>query len=176
MTFATFAAGPYRATYNTDSATASPAGKGTGARDLGLVEGVRRYSRVMQARPIAASAYGTTTIDAVYTGGQCFCEMTLKEWSAAVRDCLWPFDDTFGQAGPVGRLLSHLAGELVLTAVEDTLAAANGPAVLTFRKAIIAPGHATEVPLGDCERDIKLRFQCFPYLTESGAVAWFEES
>src|SRR5690606_36865315 len=137
----------------------SPAGKGSGPRDLGLVEGVRRWRRRLQAAPVRGSAYGTATIDGIYTGGGCFCEMTLKEWSPAVRDCLWPFGDDFGHTGAIGRLLTALAGELVLTAVPDTRAAANGPATLTFGKAIVAPGHNREVPLGDCGRNVKLVFQ-----------------
>jgi hypothetical protein len=176
MTYATFAAGPYTATYNTDAAPGSPAGKGAGGRDLGLVEGVRRWRRIAQAVPVKAAAFGSSTIDGIYTGSECFCEMTLKEWSAAVRDCLWPYDDAPGNSGPIGRLLSDLAGELVLTAVDDTPAATNGPAVLTFGKAIIAPGHETEVPLGDFPRDVKLVFRCYPYVTTSGDVAWFEET
>jgi hypothetical protein len=176
MPFATFAAGPYTATYNTDAAPGNPPGKGLGPRDLGLVEGVRRWRRVMQARDVRASAFGDSVIDAVYRGGQCFCLMTFKEWSAAARAALWPFSSSFGEVGAIGRLLTDLAGVLTLTAVPNTPAAQNGPAILVFGKAILSPEHVSEVSLGNQERDVPIVLRCFPYVTAQGKVVWFEEA
>jgi len=176
MTFATFAAGPYSATYNTDEASGDPAGKGEGTRDLGLVEGVRRWQRVLEAHPVRSSAFGKTEIDGVYQGGQCFCLMTFKEWSNAVRDAVWPFGKRFGCIGQVGRMLTDLAGVLTLTAQPNTPAATAGPATLTFRKAILSPGHNSEVVLGAQQRDVPIVFQCFPYIDAQGDVVWFEET
>jgi hypothetical protein len=176
MPFATFAAGPYTATFNTDGAAGNPAGKGLGARDLGLVEGVRRWLRVLEAQPVLASAFGGTAIDGVYRGGQCFCRMTFQEWTPAVRAALWPLADGFGQLGPIGILLSDLAGELVLTAAAGTPASTAGPAVLRFGKAIIAPSQEIDVPLGDVERNVPVAFRCFPYVNAQNKVVWFEET
>jgi len=175
MPFATFSAGPYTATYNADGAVGSPPGKGAGERDLGLVEGVRRWIRLYEAHPVGTSTLGATVIDGVYRGGQCFVRMTFKDWSPAVRDALWPLGASFGKVGTVGRLLSDLAGRLTLTAAPDTPAAANGPAVLRFDKAIIAPSQQTEIVLGDAERDIEVTFRCFPFVDAAGDLAWFEE-
>ena len=176
MPFATFAAGPYAATYDTDGAAGDPAGKGQGARDLGLVEGVRRWQRVLEARPVKSDAFGDGVIDGVYRGGQCFCLMTFKEWTDAVKDALWPFGAAFGEMGSVGRLLTDLAGVLTLTAAADTPAAAAGPVTLTFGKAILSPGHNSQVVLGDVERDVPVVFRCFPYVNGQGKVTWFEET
>jgi len=176
MPFATFAAGPYTATYDADNAPGDPAGKGQGARDLGLVEGVRRWQRMMEAHPVQAGAFGSTEIDGVYRGGQAFCLMTFKEWTDAVRDALWPFGTGFGELGQVGRLLTDLAGELTLTAAPDTPAASAGPATLVFRKAIVSPGHNSEVVLGAEQRDVPIVFRCFPYVNAQGKVVWFEET
>ncbi len=176
MPFASFAAGPYTATYSADDAPGSPAGKGQGARSLGLVEGVRRWQRILEARPVHSGAFGSTVIDGVYRGGQCFCLMTFKEWTDAVKDALWPLGDSFGEVGPIGRLLTDLAGQLVLTALPDTPAAQNGPATLTFGKTILSPGHNSEVVLGAEQRDVPIVFRCFPYVSGSGKVVWFEET
>ena len=176
MPFATFASGPYTATYNVDAAPGDPPGKGLGPRSLGLVEGVRRWQRTLQALPVRASAFGPTHIDGVYGGAQSFCEMTLKEWTTAVRDVLWPFGAEFGRAGLVGRLLSDLAGELVLTAVPHTPAAGAGPATITFGKAILAPDFEVDIPLGPVERDVPVRFRCLPYVNGQGEVVWFEQT
>lgn len=176
MPFARFAAGPYTATYNTDSAPGDPAGKGQGARDLGLVAGVRRWRRQLEIHPVHGDAYGSSEIDGVYRGGQCYCLMTFKEWSDAVKDALWPFGSSFGAMGQVGRLLTDLAGELVLTAVADTPAATNGPATLTFEKAILSPRENNDVVLGAEERDVPVMFRCYPYVNGQNDVVWFEET
>jgi len=175
MPFTTIATGSYSATYNNDHAPGDPPGKGTGPRDLGLVEGVRRWVRLIAAAPVTSTQHGESHIDAVYRGGQCFVTMTLKEWSAAVRDVLWPFDENFGEVGSVGRLLSDLAGELTLTAEPGTRAAAVGPATLKFGKAILAPEQRIEIPLGAAPRDVHLTLQCFLYVNAAGKTVWFEE-
>jgi len=175
MPFASFAAGPYAATFDTDDAPGDPAGKGQHARDLGLVEGVRRWTRVLDAQPVVTSALGDAVIDGVYRGGQCFCRMTFKEWTAAVRDALWPFGATFGETGHIGRLLSDLAGVLTLTAVANTPAADHGPETLIFRKAIVEPGRVAEIPLGNQQRDVAVLLRCYPYVDGQGRVVWFEE-
>ena len=175
MPFATFAAGSYLATYNTDDAPGPAAGKGQGARDLGLVEGVRRWTRMMTAHPVSSDRLGGLEIDGVYRGAACYCEMTLKEWSQAARDALWPFGATFGEVGAIGTLLTDIAGELVLSAVADTPAATNGPSQLVFRKAILSPDHIVDVPLGEVERDIAILFRCYPYLDSQQRTVWFEE-
>ena len=176
MPFASFAAGPYTATYNADAATGDPAGKGDGARDLGLIEGVRRWQRTLEAHPVHSGVLGAAVIDGVYRGGKCFCEMTFKEWTDAVRDALWLFGESFGRMGQIGRLLSDLAGVLTLTAVADAPAAANGPATLTFGKAILSPGSDTPVVLGAQQRDVPVVFCCFLYVDDQGNVVWFEET
>jgi len=175
MPVGSFAAGPYTATFNTDDAPGSPAGKGLGARDIGLISDVRRWQRTLKAREVSGSAFGATHVDAVYRGGQCLCMMTVKEWSQAVKDLLWPFGETFGQMGQVGRMMSDLAGELTLTAVPNTPAATTGPATLIFRKAILSPSHNSEVVLAAEDRDVPVMMQCFPYVNGQGNVVWFEE-
>lgn len=176
MPFSSIAAGPYTATYDADGATGDPPGKGESARDLGLVESVRRWQRAFSAAPVRCSMLGDSVIDGVYQGGQCFCRMTLREWTATTRDVLWPLGSRFGQLERVGRLLSDLAGRLTLSAVDDTPAAQHGPKTLTFGKAIIDPDSVVEVDLGDTARDVPVVLRCFPYVDDEGRIVWFEET
>lgn len=175
MALGAFAPGAYTATFNTAGASSDPAGKAAGARDLGLVEGVRSVSRTVEGKDIRADLYGDTVIDGIYTGGQMFVSMIFKEWTAQVQDALWPFGgDTagdFGNLGVVGDLMTNLAGVLTLTAVADTPAAgATDSAVITISSAVISPGHSFDVPLGNDERNVPIVFRCYPVVSGSPSV------
>lgn len=176
MPIGTFSPGPYTATW----AGASGQPGGAGALDVGLVEGVDRFQRTAEAQDIRVDAYGETVVDGVYRGGQMFVLMTFKEWTDTVKALLWPFGGTqvspdFGAVGPVGSLMTNLAGILVLTAVTGTPAATNGPATINFGSAIISPGHNSEVILGSEERNVPVVFRCYPY-DNSGTLVWFTET
>lgn len=169
-----FAAGAYAATFDTDGAVGAASGKGEGSQPLGLVQDVFWWRRSIAAVPVRSNLVAEMPLDALYTGGDCFCRFTVKEWNPATRAMLWPFDEAMGTIGPVGARLSHYAGQMTLTAAEGTLAEEHGPAVLRFGKAILAPATESEIPLGRVERDVPILLQCFPYVTPGGNQVWFE--
>lgn len=159
MALGTFAPGYYTCTYD--------------GNDLGLVEGVRRLRRRHRAQPIAADKYGDSMIDGVYRGGDCFLQMTFKEWTSAVRSALWPFDADFGDMGQCGRLLSDLAKSLVLTVEANSPAATAGPSTVTASKVILAPENDVEIIFGNEQRDVPVLLQLLPYDYSGGRIVWF---
>lgn len=159
MALGTFAPGYYAATWD--------------GNDLGLVEGPRKLRRRSKAEPISADKWGDTQIDGIYRGGDCFLQMTFKEWTSAVRNILWPFDSDFGDVGPVGDLLTAHAKVLVLTAKDGSLADTNGPSVITANLAILAPENDVEILMGNVQRDVPVLLQLFPYTVSTGREAWF---
>lgn len=106
-------------------------------------------------------AYGKTTIDAIYQGGDWFAQMTCIEYRAGSIGAVWPFGQ-LGVLGVIGRLYyASIASSLVLTAIAGTPAAAS-PATLTATKAVIAPGFSSRWLFGPTLRKIPLRFQLLP--------------
>lgn len=174
MTFSTLAVGSYTAQYNPDTAIAAAAEKGSGIQSLGIVESVFLWQRRYQGKKIQSNLQANFVIDAIYQGGECFCRFTLKQWTPSIQAMLWPMAASFDEIGQTGALLSHYAGELILTADADTTAADNGPAIIRFGKALVAEDQPQEIPLGEVERDIQLVFRCFPYETALGKQVWFE--
>lgn len=180
------ATGPYLATYNASGAVAGTPGQNAdpAARSLGMVDNVHRFTRAAAAEDVGnTNLYGSTVIDGIYRGGQMFVMLTIKEWPAYIRDILWPFATNFGDVGQVGRMLSSMAGAIVLTPVEGTPAYVKDPIIRTFGKAIISPEHNVDIPLGPTARDVPLVFRCFPYNVTTGegesAVTrqvWFTEA
>lgn len=172
MPLGTFAPGYYTATYDPPSAAGSSS---TGATDLGLVDGVRRLRMRSSAQMVKADRYGDSEIDGIYRGANLSLMMTFKEWTSIIREVLWPYTATAGDMGQVGisgRLLTDLAGQLVLTALTGTPAATAGPATITFPKAILAPENDVEIIFGNEKRDIPVVFKIFPS-DVSGTIRWF---
>jgi len=165
MPFATFAAGPYLATYAPEMPNVE-----TVARQLGEVKGVRRWQRVLEAQAVNAKA---GVVDGLYRGGQCFCLMSFERWDEDVREALWPFT-----AEPLvfraGQQHTDLAAPLVLTAADP--AQPGGPAVITIGKAIVSPHHNSAIVFGQEQAaTVSVVFRCYPYVNESGKVVWFED-
>lgn len=157
MPVGTFSPGHYAATWN--------------SLDVGLTEGPKILRRRYSSIEVNTDKFGDG-VDGIYKTGPVFLALTIKEWTSAVRSILWPFDADLGKVGVNGRLLSDLAQAMVLTASTGTPAATNGPATITFAKAIIAPESDWEIPLGNVERNVPLLFRCFPYL-DSGELRHF---
>lgn len=179
MAVATFATGPYTATYDADNAATGTPGKGDGAQAFGLVENVYRLSLTRKGEPIrGTNLYGQTTVDSIFQGGDCFILVTVKEWKSYIRDIINPFATEFGDVGLVGRMYTDIAGEIVLTPTAGSPAASNDNKVYTFGKAILAPEFNMDIPFGPTEKAFPLVFQCFPYLNtdETPKLVWFEES
>lgn len=164
MSLGTFSVGAYEMTY-TPPAGAPGAGV---AQNAGLVEGVRRLRRRVLGETMQADQFGKTVIEGIYQGADVFALMTFKEWTAAVRNILWPFSTSgHGDLGLPGRLMSSLAGDMVLTATAGTPAATNGFTTIRAAKAILAEENDLEYILGNEARDIPVLFRLYPYVDGS---------
>lgn len=151
------AVGYYSATYT------PPGGSATA---LGLVKDVTRFRQEYAAQPIQADKYGDSLIDGVYRGANFYLYMVFLEWKTITKQVLWPFGTNWGDGGVRGRLLSSLAGQLVLTAQNSsglTAYQTTGPRTLTAPYAILAPQQSTEVLFGNLTRDVPVLFQLLPY-------------
>lgn len=159
--FGTVAVGYYSMTYD--------------GNDAGLVSGPRRLRRRGAATPMQADKWGETDLDAIYRGGNCWLQMTLKEWTATTRAMCWPFGSDLGAVGQCGKLLSSYAKPIILTAEAGSLAAvANGFATLSATLAVVdMDGQELEWLLGNVERDIPITLKLLPYADSSSIVRWF---
>jgi hypothetical protein len=148
--FATFAYGPYTATY--------------GGNSIGEFEGSLEHFQIGHAREYRASRFGDSPVGGIYTGMSCLFMARLKEWTAFTRAAMWPYDTLLGDSGVIGRAMEDMASILILTAVAGTPAATNGPATRTYPLAILMPEHNQQVILGTEQRDVPLVFRCYPQI------------
>jgi hypothetical protein len=164
----TFIAGPYTATYN------SALGGGADL-DLGITEDGFELEVTPFADLVRGDNLGESIQDGVYRGKDVYLNVVIQEWSKdGVMRAFNPFIDTdalsdISEVGQVGRLLSNMAGVLILTAVAGTTAAAT-PATLTASRAIIAPGFPLKSLLATRLRKLPLRFLLLPYTDSSDVV------
>lgn len=164
----TYIAGPYTATYN-------PALGTSGALSLGITEDGFELEDTPFADIIRGDNLGESIQDGVYRGKDRYINLVAEEWDLeGLRRAFQPFIDAdaisdIGEVGQVGRLLTNLAGILVLTAVAGTTAAAV-PATFTANKAIIAPGFPLRSLLATRHRKLPLRFLLLPYVDGSDIV------
>ncbi len=123
-------------------------------------------------------AYADCVIDGVYRGGNCFLQMTSKEYKAGVLAAAMPYSvlaptgaNTFGP-GVIGRLDSAIAGAMILSATAAT-PAASSPATLTATYCIFAENYDISMLFGPEHRKVPMRFRFLLYL-ESSVPAWFK--
>ncbi len=81
MPFATFAYGPYTATYN--------------SQDMGEFEGSLEHFQTAHAREYRSSLFGDSIVGGVYTGVTMFLLARIKEWTVFTKATMWPFDSLF---------------------------------------------------------------------------------
>lgn len=167
----TFIAGPYTATYN-------PALGGGAPISLGITEDGFEIEHVAFADMIRGDNLGESIQDGVYRGRDCYVNFVAEEMDldGVRRAILNPFIDCdaisdIGEVAQVGRLLTNLAGSLVLTAVAGTTAA-TVPATFTASKAILAPGFPLRYLLATRHRKVPVRFLLLPY-TETSDIVHF---
>lgn len=156
--------GAYTVGYATDGIPAN-------AVDIGTFEGSLRENRTMHAQDVRAGRFGDTVLDGVYRGANVFQIVVIKEWTEIIRDAIWPFDEELGNTGIHGRMLTDIAGSLVLTAIAGTTAAVQGPVTRTYPLAILSPEHNTELIFGAEERNIPIVFRCYPNISSGGIAA-----
>lgn len=145
-----FIAGRYTATLGSDS--------------LGQTADGYRISHQFFKQLIKGDAFGETTQDAVYRGGDMEIAMTLLEYNAAgAQNAMWPYASTLLDLGVIGRcdVASSIADSLILTAVTGTTAAA-APASITLPKSILKEGFPVELLFAPALRDIPLRMRIYP--------------
>jgi len=157
MAFATWAFGPYTGVY------------GSSPTDIGLNEGPHRFIQIAKGANITPNRFGDSVVDGIYRGGNCLIQMSLKEYTAGVKKIIWPFSPTdLGLTGVIGRAMSDIAQQLVLTAISGTPAATNGPVTRTCPLVVFAPEHNMELIMGNDERNIPLVCQVLPALVSAG--------
>jgi hypothetical protein len=108
------------------------------------------------------SLYGKSMVDATYDGMNVLVRGVLREWTAAVKAAIWPFDSEPGVSGLIGRKYSDMAKQLVLTAVPGTPAATNGPVTRTYPLCIFDPEFNKEIILGLGGRAVPIVFRILP--------------
>ena len=141
------------------------------AEDIGAFEGSLRQNKTMHAQDVRASRFGDTVLDGIYRGANVFQIVVIKEWTEAIRDAIWPLDELLGTSGIHGRQLTDIAGQLILTAIPGTPAAAVGPLTRKYAMAILSPEHNQELTFGTEERNIPIVFRMYPTITVGTSVA-----
>lgn len=148
----TFIAGPYTVQYK-----AATVGQ---ARDITIEHFVNKQL-------VTGDNLGSTPQDAVYQGMEVFCDFILIEHNVdGARTLFWPYDVTDGEPGQIGRMdvASGIAGNLVLTAVAGTTAAAL-PATLTAARAVLAEGFPVRILYAPTLREVPVRMRFYPDTT-----------
>lgn len=157
-----FIAGPYSWTYGT------PAGPVGAVYPLGTIEDAPSLELSNEIDPITGDNLGAAIQDGIYRSGPCFFNLVLQEYNlASARYCFQPWATNFGDVGCVGGLLSTYADALVGTPLSPlcTLGgiALEGYKVITFYKAVLAPGFPIRLLFGSRLRNVPLRFAILPY-------------
>lgn len=154
---ASFAAGPYAATYDSVSIGIIRAGGGQGS--------VLRIQPEVQAIK-GTNSYGSSLIGGIYLGRDANVRGVLLEYKTATLKLLFPITAglTVGRIGTLGQDVYDLAKALVLTAATSSLAAAAGPATLTASKAVLAPNFPLDISLDIQLREIPFDLALLPFL------------
>ena len=163
MALLTVVAGRYSGTYSGNS--------------VGITENGYDLEQTSSADMVGnTDAYGDTVVDWVYRGGNVFLSFESKEYLAGAMAAFWPWGAK-GQltdtATPVGRMAWDTAAAMVLTAVANTPAAANGEATLTGSKAILAPNYPARLLFNTKVRNVPVRLQLLPYVVSGSNIRWF---
>ncbi len=169
-----FPPGPYTCIFTIASLN------GGAATDIGLAEGPIRHQQSVIGLPIRASLYASSVLDYVLQGGGVFVVITLKEWSAGSKALMWSFATAAlqGNMPLVGTLFNTFCGQLVLTALAGTPAAAVGPVTRTYPLCAILPGHNLDITMGPMERNIPVVLGVLPqkYSTIVGQATFFTDT
>ena len=164
MPLETLVAGPYAGTYN--------------AVSVGLTEGGFELTQTSKAEMVDESdAYGATTLDWVYRGGDAFLQFTSKAYKAGSITPFWPWGAMgvgHTTAAPLSRLASDVAAPAVLTAAANT-PAASAPATLTASKSILAPNFDGKLLYHSKLRTVPVRLQLLPSVS-GGTMTWWTQT
>jgi len=156
----TFIAGPYTWTFNSNS--------------LGIMEDAPALEHTNAGANISGDNLGDSIQDSVYRGGNLFVNVVLQEWDlTACQEAFapWATAGDKGLVGQPGKLFSSWAAPLIGTVVTGTTAT---PALVNFKKAVIAPGFSVQQLLGTRLRQLPIRFLILPYADASGVNRWYQ--
>jgi hypothetical protein len=139
-------------------------------------QGFELQQQVRQEVIAETDAYGESTIDFIYRGGDVFCQFISRSYAAGSTGPFWPWGGgTLGvmstAAVPIATLASAVAQPLVLTVVANTPAVA-APNTLTGALSILAPNFNGNLIFDSRLRDVPVRHQFLP-TAASGTVKWF---
>jgi hypothetical protein len=154
-------AGHYSATYNA-------------VADGYTESGFELEQTVKQELSNESDAYGESTIDWVYRGGDAFLTWDSKVYKIGSTAPFWPWGALGVMAttlAPIGRLASAVAQAMVLTATANTPAAAT-PATLTASKSLLAPNFSGKLLFNSKLRRVPVRLQLLPS-ESAGTITWF---
>jgi hypothetical protein len=118
---------------------------------------------------IVTDSGGDAPVDGVQRGTRCEVRGTYVEYDKVV-DALYYANDSGSSRGNVGKLLTNLAGILVLTPVPGTTAAADlgeGNSLI-FHRAIVVSDITTL--LSTRHRKGPITFRCYPSVMASGLI------
>lgn len=121
-----------------------------------------------------SDAYGESSIDFVYRGGDVFLQFASKAYKAGSTAPFWPWGSLgvmLTAAAPLGRLASAVAAATVLAATANTPAAA-APATLTGSLSILAPNSNLRLMFDSRLRLVPVRLILLPS-NNAGTVTWF---
>lgn len=123
-------------------------------------------------------AYGESTIDYIYRGGDAFVQWNSRSYIPGSTAPFWPWGGgTLGvmanASNPIAGLASAVAQPLVLTALANTPAkTAGAPNTLTGSLSILAPNFDGRLLFDSRLRDVPIRHQLLPS-NSSGTISWF---
>lgn len=189
MALEDFVSGPYVATYKAPGGT---------AQAIGLTDQGFELQFTPQNETIESSdVYGGSLLDGVTRGHNASLTFTMKSYRKALTtNLIWQFtaNPLYMQGGgpvaaatvPTGRLMSNLAGEIVMTGQANTPAAAvdNNSGVgfsnnvfginriLTASLAILAPGQSINFLMDSRLRQVTLGMVLLPYAATISGATW----
>lgn len=117
-------------------------------------------------------AYGESTIDLVYRGGDVYIQYESIAYKAGSITPFWPWGSALGIMGIIGRLASAVAAASVLTATTGT-PAASAPSTVTTTLSILAPNNPAKLLYNSKLRTVPVRLLVLPYDSGSGVIKWW---
>ena len=135
--------------------------------NLGLIEDGFTMSYRRMSERIQTDVTGDALQDGVYRGVELTIEFILSEWDlAGAKAAFWPFDNTLGELGKLGRLDTVLAGALILT----NCGVAPEPTTLTFHRALLSPNFDVQHLFANRHRKVPMQMTVYPQVAASGSI------
>lgn len=174
MALDTFVAGRYSGTY--------------AASDVGITKDGYELELDSDLDDVGETdAWGTSVIDGIWRGGNCFLQLTSEAYKAGSLAAYWPYGGALAGPGvlgilydgsqlsklPIGQLASNIAQALVLTVTAGTPAATlSAVNTLTATQALLAKNFNAKLLFNSKLREVPVRLRLYPY-TVSNVTKFF---